>query len=92
MKGDCLMAASQESVKPTHKELWHIVQGPGRQRSWRRFGAGFINRDGSINLIIDLFPGSHFQLRDPRAPEPVAEPEPEKKGRTVKLNRNKKAK
>lgn len=84
------MAANAETIQPTHKELWHIVQGPGRKRSWRRFGAGFINSDGSINIIIDLFPNAHFQLRDPRQPEPA--PEPKKKGRTVKLDRSRKAK
>jgi len=71
------MAANQESIQPTHKVLYHIVKGPGRKNSWRRFGAGFTNSDGSMNLIIDLFPGQHFQLRDPNTPE--AAPEPAKK-------------
>jgi hypothetical protein len=65
------MAANAETL-PNHKVLYHIVKGPGRKNSWRRFGAGFINADGSLNIIIDLFPGSHFQLRDPNPPETVA--------------------
>ena len=64
------MAANAETL-PNHKVLYHIVKGPGRQNSWRRFGAGFINSDGSLNVVIDLFPGQHFQLRDPNPPEPV---------------------
>ena len=79
------MAAAQETIQPTHKNLYHIVKN-GRKSSWRKFGAGFVNKDGSINIILDLFPGQHFQLRDPQAPE--AEPAPAK---TVKLNRSKKA-
>ena len=73
------MAANAQSIQPpTHKVLYHIVKGPGRKNSWRRFGAGFVNQDGSLNIVIDLFPGSHFQLRDPNTPEP---PEPPKKKR-----------
>ena len=50
------MAAPAETL-PNHKVLYHIVKGPGRKASWRRFGAGFINADGSLNIIIDLYPG-----------------------------------
>ena len=83
------MAANPETLQPNHKVLYHIVKGNGRQNSWRKFGSGFINQDGSMNIIIDLFPGQHFQLRDPNTPEP----EPAKtKGRTHTLDRSKKAK
>jgi hypothetical protein len=61
--------------------LYHIVKGPNRRNSWRRFGAGFVNQDGSMNVIIDLFPGQHFQLRDPNveaAPEPPTTRRPAK--------------
>lgn len=76
------MAANAATLQPNHKVLYHIVKGPGRKNSWRRFGAGFINSDGSMNLVIDLFPGQHFQLRDPNQPEAQPEPKPEpKKGK-----------
>jgi hypothetical protein len=78
------MAANAETL-PNHKVLYHIVKGNGRKSSWRKFGAGFVNADGSLNVIIDLFPGQHFQLRDYTPPEP----EPTK---TVKLDRTKKLK
>lgn len=85
------MAANQQDVVPNHKVLYHIVKGPGRKNSWRRFGAGFVNTDGSMNLIIDLFPGQHFQLRDPNV-EAAPEPESKKaKTRTVTIDRSKKA-
>jgi len=77
------MAAAQSTVKPQEqgsqepqlqqfvpgqrKDLYHVVQGNGRNRHWRKFGAGFVNKDGSINIVIDLFPNAHFQLRDPNA-------------------------
>ncbi|HKQ06112.1 MAG TPA: hypothetical protein VJ464_13335 [Blastocatellia bacterium] len=69
------MAARPQDIQPpTHKVLYHIVKGQGRKNSWRKFGAGFVNGDGSLNIIIDLFPGQHFQLRDPNVPEPPPEP------------------
>ena len=69
------MAANPQTLQqPTHTVLYHIVKGPGRKNSWRRFGAGFVNSDGSLNIVIDLFPGQHFQLRDPNTPEPPPEP------------------
>jgi hypothetical protein len=65
------MAANAETLS-NHKVLYHIVKGNGRKSSWRKFGAGFVNQDGSLNVIIDLFPGQHFQLRDYVPPEPEA--------------------
>lgn len=82
------MASAATTVEPTHKVLYHIVKGSGKKNSWRKFGAGFINADGSLNIIIDLFPGQHFQLRDYTPPEP----EPVAKGKTHKLDRTKKLK
>jgi hypothetical protein len=82
------MAANAETL-PNHKVLYHIVKGNGRKSSWRKFGAGFVNQDGSMNVIIDLFPGQHFQLRDYTPPE---EPKAAKPDRTVKLDRSKKLK
>jgi hypothetical protein len=78
------MASNATPIEPSHKVLYHIVKGNGRKSSWRKFGAGFVNADGSLNLIIDLFPGQHFQLRDYTPPEPEA---PAKK---ATVNRSKK--
>ena len=88
------MAAAKETLQPQEpklqqfipgqrKDLYHVVQGNGRNRHWRKFGVGFVNKDGSVNLVIDLFPNSHFQLRDPNnyddepEKEKEAKPEPE---------------
>lgn len=61
------MAANPETLQ-VPLTLYHIVKGKGRNSHWRKFGVGFKNRDGSINVLVDLFPGQHFQLR-------VADPE-----------------
>jgi hypothetical protein len=79
------MAANAETL-PNHKVLYHIVKGNGRKNSWRKFGAGFVNADGSLNVIIDLFPGQHFQLRDYTPPEPEAPAKTKK----ATVNRSKK--
>jgi hypothetical protein len=84
------MAANAETL-PNHKVLYHILKGNGRKNSWRKFGAGFINQDGSMNVIIDLFPGQHFQLRDYTPPEPEAA-SAAAKTKTYKLDRSKKLK
>jgi hypothetical protein len=82
------MAANANTLQPTHKVLYHIVKGNGRKNSWRKFGAGFINSDGSLNIVIDLFPGQHFQLRD-YTPPPEEVPQ---KTKTHKIDRSKRLK
>ena len=39
---------------------------------WHRAGVAFVNRDGSINLKLDLFPNVPFQVRDLKE-KPVGE-------------------
>lgn len=38
--------------------------GENKKTFWNRAGCGFENRDGSINVKIDIFPGLTFQLRE----------------------------
>ena len=59
------------SVPPTThakgkvKILYTIVDRPGGKSWWTRIGAGFLNRDGSINIKLDAIPMSgDLQLRD----------------------------
>ena len=58
------------SAAPTHakgkvKVLYTIVERPGGKSWWTRIGAGFLNRDGSINIKLDAIPMSgDLQLRD----------------------------
>jgi len=39
-------------------------QGEDRKTYYNRAGVAFQNRDGSLNLKLDLFPGVTFQVRD----------------------------
>lgn len=45
------------------KEIFVIQEGEGKSY-WHRCGVGFVNKDGSVNLKLDLFPGVSMQLRD----------------------------
>ncbi len=73
---------------PTHKVLYQIVEVKGRKKPvWNRAGVGFVNRDGSINLTVDVLPGCKFQLRTP-----TPRPEPEVPAKKVTVNRSKKFK
>lgn len=41
-------------------------QGPGKDR-WTRIGIGFVNRDNSINVVLDAIPlNGRLQIRDRR--------------------------
>jgi hypothetical protein len=54
------------------KDVFVIQKSRGKS-FWRRCGAAFLNRDGSVNVKLDLFPGVDLQIRDPR-PEKTREP------------------
>ena len=45
------------------KEVFVITKS-GNKSFWHRCGVGFVNRDNSINMKLDLFPGVDFQIRD----------------------------
>jgi hypothetical protein len=67
------------------KVLWMITER-GDRSFWTRVGTGYMNRDGSINLVLDAMPvgASKLQLRDysPRDAEAGGGPdEPAPRGR-----------
>ena len=42
-----------------------IDRGEGKPRIWSRVGSAFVNRDGSINIILDSLPlGGKIQIRE----------------------------
>ena len=45
---------------------YNIIDKPGlRSRIWSRIGMAWLNRDGSINVVLDSFPlGGRIQLRE----------------------------
>ena len=48
------------------KEVFVIQQDPNDEKKsfWHRAGVAFENRDGSLNLRLDLFPNVQLQVRD----------------------------
>jgi hypothetical protein len=54
---------------PNNRKDVFVIQ-PGRQEGdkafWRRCGSAFVNRDGSLNVRLDLFPGVDLQIRSPK--------------------------
>lgn len=49
------------------KEVYHIKDLQGKKSLWIRVGSAFVNKDGSINTILDLLPiDGRLHIRDPR--------------------------
>jgi hypothetical protein len=50
------------------KEVYVIQPNPNdpNKSFWHRCGIAFVNRDGSLNLKLDLFPNVQIQVRDPK--------------------------
>ena len=48
----------------TMKSVFTVVERQGKSY-WTRIGAGFVNRDGSMNLVLDAIPTSgKIQVRE----------------------------
>lgn len=57
-----------------------IDRGEGKTKIWSRIGSAWLNRDGSMNIVLDSFPlGGKLQIR-----EDDREPKPERGALTVK--------
>lgn len=50
----------------TLKDVYAISErGEGQKERWTRVGIGFVNRDNSINVVLDAIPlNGRFQIRD----------------------------
>jgi hypothetical protein len=46
-----------------------VITKNGDKTYWNRAGAAFENKDGSINVKLDLFPGVQLQIRDKKETE-----------------------
>jgi len=44
-----------------------VIHKDGEKSYWHRCGVAFTNRDGSINVKLDLFPGLQLQIREPKS-------------------------
>lgn len=45
------------------KEVF-VIEKNGDKSFWHRAGVAFVNKDGSLNLKLDLFPNVQLQVRD----------------------------
>ena len=46
-----------------------VITPPAREGDkpfWRRCGVAWVNRDSSLNVRLDLFPGIDLQIRTPK--------------------------
>jgi hypothetical protein len=59
------------------KVVYLLVPGKGngedQKTYFNRAGVAFENRDGSINVKLDMFPSLTFQIRESQPAEPPAE-------------------
>lgn len=53
---------------PERKEVYHIKDlGDGKKSMWTKIGVAFINKDGSMNAILDTLPlDGRLHIRDPK--------------------------
>lgn len=51
--------------------LVYVIQPAkeGEKEYWNRCGVAWVNKDGSINMQLDLLSGTKFQLRKPATPD-----------------------
>lgn len=50
------------------KDVFNIIEGSDGKSKWTRIGAAFVNKDGSINAILDTYPNEgKIQIRERRA-------------------------
>jgi len=55
-------------VQVVRKDVYHIKDlGDGKKSFWTRIGSAFVNKDGSLNAILDTLPlDGRLHIRDPQ--------------------------
>jgi hypothetical protein len=58
-----------DSMPAQKLDVFVIQPNPSdpKKSFWNRCGVAFVNRDGSINLKLDLFPNVQMQVREPKS-------------------------
>ena len=55
------------------KDVFNIIEGPDGKSRWVKIGIAFVNKDGSINALLDVFPrDGKLQIRGRRLAAPAA--------------------
>jgi len=53
----------------TPREVFNIIEGKDGKSRWVKIGSAFVNRDGSINALLDVYPrDGKIQIRERRKP------------------------
>ncbi|MFH0800752.1 MAG: hypothetical protein V2A66_11330 [Pseudomonadota bacterium] len=49
------------------KDVFNILEGKDGKSRWIKIGSAFVNKDGSINALLDVFPrDGKLQIRERR--------------------------
>lgn len=52
------------------KGVYHIIEREGQRSIWNRVGTAFVNRDGSLNILLNSLPvDGKLHVRDARQEE-----------------------
>jgi hypothetical protein len=55
-------------MAPNQKDVF-VIRKVGGKTYWNRAGQAFVNRDGSVNVRLDLLPNVDLQIRDQKEGE-----------------------
>ena len=60
------------TITSAPKDVFNIVEEKDGKARWVRIGVAFVNRDGSLNALLDTFPtAGKIQIRDRRKSKPA---------------------
>ena len=56
------------------KEVFSIIKREGKENYWLKVGIAFVNKDGSLNVLLNAFPlNAELHIRDAKPQDAVAE-------------------
>ena len=56
------------------KEVFSIIKREGKENYWLKVGIAFVNKDGSLNVLLNAFPlNAELHIRDAEPQDAVAE-------------------
>lgn len=64
--------SSRPQPTPAKKAVYTVAPRPNNRTQWVRIGTAFVNRDGSLNVLLDALPVNgtlHIRDSEPKAEE-----------------------
>ncbi len=56
------------------KEVFSIIKREGKENYWLKVGIAFVNKDGSLNVLLNAFPlNAELHIRDAKPKEAVGD-------------------